>query len=457
MKQGRFEILPDDPAPVEPVRKGRFEILPDEPPKAPSQAYSGSILPFSVDASGKASFDSNAGLLGVAKRALTLPGQVMKGEVDPMSDEGIGRAFEAATVMTPVSPALRAGGRVAGGGPVAPGKGQWETTTSPAKPPAPSSEALYQAADQGYNRVRDMAVDYSGKSVQDLARAQRQALEADGILENLAPKTFQILKQLESAPDGSVAPLAGLEAARRALGHAGRDFANPTEQLASSRLVGGMDDFIRAANPGDVVAGDAQMAAKTISDARGNYAAAKRSDKLTGAEDVADLNAAVANSGTNSDNQIRQRVASLLKSPKQSAGFTEDELTLLREVAEGKAATNITRFVGNLLGGGGGLGAVASGSAGGGVGALIGGPAGAAVGATVPAIGIGLRRAASNMTRKGLQSVDEVTRMRSPLYEQLQAAAPDLVVSPEKRMALIRALMESIAATDQVPDPATGR
>lgn len=77
--------------------------------------FTSSILPFSKNANGRVSFDSNAGLLGAAKRAFMLPGEVMEGKVDPMSEEGIGRAFEFSSFATP------ARGNPIGGNPVSVG------------------------------------------------------------------------------------------------------------------------------------------------------------------------------------------------------------------------------------------------------------------------------------------------------------------------------------------------
>lgn len=113
---------------------------------------------------------------------------------------------------------------------------------------------------------------------------------------------------------------------------------------------------------GSVLAGPADLASSTFKDARGNYAAEARSSQLTGIADKADLNAAVTNSGLNLDNATRQRVASVLNNPKLIAGFSPEEIAALNEVARGTPTRNAIRFVGNLLGGGGGLG-VRTGSA----------------------------------------------------------------------------------------------
>lgn len=82
-------------------------------PVSPDQSYSSSILPMSKDAQGNVSFDSNAGLLGALKRSFMLPGDVMAGEVDPMSQAGIGRAAEFAGVFSPMSPAAGTGKTIA--------------------------------------------------------------------------------------------------------------------------------------------------------------------------------------------------------------------------------------------------------------------------------------------------------------------------------------------------------
>lgn len=407
-----------------------------DPFAPPKPAYTGSILPFSVDAQGNASFDSNAGIVGAIKRVVTAPGRVARGELDPMSDEAIGTAFETAAGFSPVSPAARAGAGWLG----------VQKTGERAKVEAPSAEALKGAASRAYDEARDLGVDYSSTAVRDMAQTAQAGLEKDGILAELAPKAFGILGKLQSPPEGSVASLTGLEAARRALGHAARDFSNPTEQAAAQQIMEQLDGFIRQADPSTVVAGPAPAAAKLYDEARGNYAAAKRSDKLTGIEDTAELRAAAANSGLNLDNTIRQRIASLLTKPKDAAGFSEAERAGLEEVVRGTRGRNTARFVGNLAGGGGGLGAVVTGGVAGAAGSAIGGPAGAVAGAAIPAVGVGSKLVANALAKKALSGVDEMVRTRSPLYEQLAREAPVMTADPERRAAIIRALLLQQAA-----------
>jgi hypothetical protein len=400
------------------------------PAPATDEPYSGTILPFSRDAQGNTSFDSNAGLLGVLKRAVTAPGDVVTGKVDPYSPEGESRAREMVGVITPGSAALSAGERVIPGA---------LKNLRPTKPAVPSAEALKEAGAAGFERARNMGVDYSADAIKAMGGNIQRSLEEDGILAELSPKTFAIVSKLQSPPEGAVGTVQGLIAARRALQNAAGDFTNKTEQAAANRAIKELDKFLLGDNASSVLAGPAAAAGREISEARGNYAASLRSEKITGAAEKAERNAAVANSGLNVDNQVRQRVRDLLQRPKEARGFSAEELTLMEEVARGNFATNTARKVGNALGGGGGLGATFTGTLGAAGGAMTGEPTAAVLGAAaLPALGYGSRQLASNMTLKRLEQLDKTIRMRSPLYRQMLKDAPQEAKTMEGRASLLR-------------------
>jgi hypothetical protein len=405
-------------------------------PQAPSKAYTSAVLPLSRDEKGSIHFDSNAGILGSIKRAISLPGDVYTGKVDPMSDEGIGRSMELAGIASPVNPAVRLGDFALG-----------SVTRGMRKPPPPSAEALRSASGAGYDAARNMGVDYSSEAVGKLASGLRTGLEQDGILAELAPKTFSVLGKLESAPEGSVAPLSGIEAARRAFGNASKDFNNPTDQLAANRLVRGLDEFMSGSDPSAVVAGPAAAAGKAITDARGNYAAARRSETLMGRGEQdyssvanrADLNAGTANSGQNLDNAIRQQAKSVLTNRTKSAGYSPEELSALEDVARGSPTRNAVRMIANLLGGGGGMGAAVTAGIGGGAGLATGSTALTAAGVASPVVGMLAKQLSNGLTSRALNKVDELVRMRSPLAESMP-----LVAAPaDRRAALVRLLLSA--------------
>jgi hypothetical protein len=394
-----------------PVDHDPFAAPAAQPAQPAAQPYQYKVLPFSEDAQGNPHFDSNAGVLGAVKNLFTLPHDVSTGAVDPMSDEGGRRAFQMAGTILPDAAGLG---------------------TVPASVAAPTAEALRATGDAGYDAMRDMGVDYSSGAVSNVAFAIRNELEKDGIYREGAPRTHATLDRLQNPPPDSVAPLSGLDSARKSFGEAAGDFKNPTEQKGAGIAQSGLENFISEPGAENVISGPADLAARTLEDARGNWAASKRSDQLTGVADTADLRAAVANSGLNLDNTIRQRVASVLTSPKQSAGFSPDELAALNEVARGTPSRNALRFVGNFMGGGGGLGSMLWSGLGAAAGeAAAGGPGGAFLGGiAAPAVGVSARSLANTLTSKALSRADQLVRQRSPLYTDAVANAPMQMQQP---------------------------
>lgn len=443
-----YEITAPDGATEDEVlayAQKNFQTPEPAKPAPKEQPYSGSVLPFSKDDQGKVSFDSNAGILGTLKRAVMAPGDVLKGKFDPLGDEARARATEFAGAFSPIPAPMRAGERAI------PGVLQ---NMKEKKPKVPTAEELRAEATKGYNKARDSEVEYPAKSVTDMAGNVQRALEADGIIAELSPKTFTILGKLQNPPEGGVATVAGLDAARKALNHAAGDFTNKTEQAAASRAIKAVDDFLMVggqegavagapAAPGDIAASLREQVARTIREARGNYAAASRSDKLTGIEENAELRASAANSGQNLGNTLRQRLAGLLANPKQLRGYSDEEVAAMKEVVEGTASSNTLRRISNLLGGGGGLGQTLVMGAGAGLGGYTAGGPGATIGATLlPAIGAASRSGANALTSRQVGKVDEMIRQRSPLYEQRKAnpgMTPD--VSPYQ-LNLLRLFME---------------
>jgi hypothetical protein len=130
----------------------------------------------------------------------------------------------------------------------------------------------------------------------------------------------------------------------------------------------------------------------------------------------------------NTDNRIRQLAAKFLynnsQGSKLSAGMSKAELDAIRAVAEGTKNRNLLRYVGNLLGGGGGLGAGMVGGMAGYFGGVLGPAGGVALGVGVPAVGAGARKAAGKLSEKAMRNADALVRSRSPLYQEMLRNAP---------------------------------
>lgn len=403
-------------------------------------SYSGAILPFTRDEDG-VRFDSDAGIIGSIKRAVTLPGEVMRGEVDPMSEEGHSRAMEMAGVVSPASAALRAGERII--------PGVAKATQQARKPHIPTARELHQAADEGYAAFRGTPVEYSADKFASAMQTLRQKLNNDGFDEINAPDTFKFLRQFDEVPEGAIVTPNNLQSAYSSAGKIGQKnlASNPADSAASNSIRKGIDEFIGVGDEAGSVVGPPTAqgaAAKIYKDARGNYAAAKRTDAIDNLEWISELRGAAANSGQNVGNATRQRIASHLNKAKDVRGYSPEELAALEKVVRGTTAENITRSAGNVLGGGGGLGSMVTGGAGAMPGIMASDPMLAAAGAIgAPMAGKALKAASTNMSKRGLQSVNEMLRKRSPMYEALKEAAPMEVIAPEKRAALIRALLLS--------------
>jgi hypothetical protein len=361
--------------------------------------------------------------------AATLPGDVYQGKAAVPQSANMGEENTANI------------GRVlelSGLGPTVPRVGATIAATKAGA--APTLEQLESAARSGYTAPAVAELQIKPEAVKNFGAIVSGDLEQKGINAELAPKTFSVLRKLGDPPEGSYATASNFDTLRRTLGNAARDFTNPTEQKAASQAIKHLDNYLAELPAQDLIQGDAQAAARILSDARGNYAAARRSSTVTDALETADGNAAAANSGQNIGNAIRQRFNSILKSDRASSGFKPDEIAQMERVRDGTLTGNATRFAGNLLGGGGGLGAVITAGIGGAATAPWGG-----FGAALPAVGYGLKKISDMSVRRQAQLLDEMVRANSPLA---QSALPAPYVPGEMTRATARMLLSGA-----VPQP----
>ena len=164
-----------------------------------------------------------------------------------------------------------------------------------------------------------------------------------------------------------------------------------------------------------VVSGDAAQAGADLAAARSNAAAGFRSDLVAQFLQRASNTAAATHSGANLENEIYKQVRSALNSNTALRGWSPEEREALRAVLPG-VGSSILRSSAKVLGGGGGLGQLASGAAG----AAMFGPLGAAA---FPLLGRGLNMLGSSMAQNRLQSVGDLVRSRSALYGPANYAA----------------------------------
>lgn len=341
--------------------------------------------------------------------AVTLPGDVAQGNVSMVGDDGhtnpevINRSAELASAISPLSPAARTGIG-------------WAGALKTREAPAPTEEMLANASKSGYDSARSSPFTLKSGAVSDWAAATQAKLENEGRLAEFAPDTHAVLDKLQNAPEGSVATGGNLISAREALREASRNFTNPREKGAAEIAIRELDGFIKRPPEAAVLDGSAANFAKAAEDARGNYAAKKRSELLSQALEYADQNASAANSGANVGNAERAKLRQIYQSDRKSAGFTDGELAQTDKIIRGTPLANAARTGGNALGGGGGLGAAVIAALAAAATAHVGG-----IGALAPVVGYGLKKYSDRLGQKEIEFLQQMVRRRSPLGESMPA------------------------------------
>lgn len=334
-----------------------------------------------------------------------------------------------ATVGTKAEPWARVGAAILGGFPF----GRWRSTAPTMASPAPLVDDLYDAGRDAYRQVRESGFALKPQPVAALADQVEQSLTAKGLTARNVPETYGVIQDLQDLRNAQpqVDPVTGqwvrpqvtasdFDSARQELLQASRNQSNRREAAAAWDAIGKMDDYLANVPQAHVAQGDAQTASELFDFARGNWAAAKRLEMASGKVELGNLNAETAHSGMNIDNAMRQAVKQLIRPNKygktlaEQHGFSDDEMGLMNDIARGTGTTNTLRYVGNLLGGGGGFGQLAMAGIGLGGAYETGRPELLAL----PALGAAARYGAGMATRRQAQNMLDTIARRSPLAQE---------------------------------------
>lgn len=277
--------------------------------------------------------------------------------------------------------------------------------------PAPTSAELRTVARGAYQSPEVTGVAIDPASTANLAATIQADLTQRGFrpVAGQGQRAFNATDELVPAQGAAAVSVADLDSTRKALGIAARErdpTGRPTaEATAASSAIRHIDDYLTNLGPQDVLAGDAQRAAALMTEARGNYGAAKRSEAVDAKLTRAQRQAARSGMGANVENAIRQKVGQLLDNPSATAGWSPDELAAAERVVEGTPTRNALRVLGKA-GVDGGLSLLLH------MGAAI--PTG---GMSVPvtAAGTVARVAGQALTAREAERLAELFRRRSPL------------------------------------------
>lgn len=342
------------------------------------------------------------------------------------------------TEGTSAQPYAELAGALAGGAGGSMAAQKFKAMAAARQAPTLTVDEIKAASRAGYNHPEVAAVQIKPQAVDNLATTIESDLAAQGFRPNNQGAVFSTVGELKGAP-GPVG-VADLDSARKALGVLAKEVdavGKPTANaVAARRAIGHIDDFLPNLNQADLLAGDAAKANQILDTARKNWGAAKRAETVQTTLANAELNAAAANSGANIQNATKQAFKPLLKNNAAKAiGYNAEELKALNDVVRGTWTGSAARAAGNLLGGGGGLGMLASGA--------VGYEAGGAPGAIAAGLaGRGFKKIGNASTFNAVKKLDTLLRARSPEALTLAAQLPPQVIQklPKSTAALLAAL-----------------
>lgn len=254
---------------------------------------------------------------------------------------------------------------------------------------------------------RNVAIPVHQSVLDNLADDITTTLNNKGIRPSTADKIHAAINEIRSPATAGAGDVADLVAARQNVKSL---LGSPDANKAGAFVaLGKIENAIEQNSPGTM---------KAIREADQNYGAGKAVDALDKKLARADLRAAGADSGMNVGNKIRQKVADLLLS-NEARYLPAETKADLEKIVRGTWTQNGMRHVANLLGGGGGLGMLASGTAGyeaGGVpGAIAAGLAGR-----------GFKMANNRSVLSQAEQVAQNIRRRSPLGQASPLVLPPM-------------------------------
>lgn len=200
------------------------------------------------------------------------------------------------------------------------------------------------ARDAAYKAVDNIGVQYTPQSMDDLVQGMTDEMTAAKINPLRHPKAASMLDEVQSLK-GTSPSLTDLDQLRQVIRRDVASASDPAEAFFGQKMIKNLDEFINAAGPDQVVAGDAVKAADAIKTARALNTQLRKIDAVQEAVDTAQRRAASTGSGGNADNAIRQNVRRVFENSKN---LTPEEQAAMEKVIRGAPGQNIARQVGKL-------------------------------------------------------------------------------------------------------------
>jgi len=263
---------------------------------------------------------------------------------------------------------------------------------------APTIEGLKTAARGVFKEIDNLGVTVNPSSTARLSAQLSTLTRKQGFNPTIHPKVNAALKEFE-AVSGRSQTLSEIDTLRRVANSAARSI-EPDEARLGNLMVNRIDDFLDTAGRSELSGTTKNIGAK-YRDARQLWRRAKKSELIESAFNKAGLQA------TGFENGIRTQFRSILNNKKKIKGFTQEEISAMRQVVKGGSLENLAKMIGRFGFSEGQASNMLMGSLGVAGGAAIGGPAGAVA---VPLVGQMSRSLAQKLTRKGAEGADLMVR-----------------------------------------------
>jgi hypothetical protein len=269
----------------------------------------------------------------------------------------------------------------------------------------PTADKLKELSRQAYQQAEDAGVVIKPESFANRVGEIVGSAAKEGIDPTLHPQATAALRRLTDAVQQN-RPIAmqELETLRKVVKGAAGSISKDERRIAGI-MADAIDDYALSLGASDVVAGEAENVGRLLSNARGLWSRASKSEVVEGLIERAE-NRASQFSGSGYENALRTEFRNLVQNPRRLRLFTPTEQQALRRVARGGPVENILRYFGKLAPTG-----VVSTALSGGIGAVAAGAPGA-VG--VPLAGAMARQGATALTSRNAQLAAELMRRGGP-------------------------------------------
>lgn len=199
------------------------------------------------------------------------------------------------------------------------------------------------SAKAAYKQIEDARLQTTPQATTEFSETTKALLDDEHLIvpEN-APSTFRALDKIEKS-DGNIAKIMAMYSALgKVKPAAGTDYA------AASIVRERLGQFIENLTPDQVISGDPAFTKAMWDQARATWRVAKNLEAIEEAQMKGERRAAVAGTGANIQNAMRQRLNEVLNSEKKSRSMSDEAKAKLEQIVLGTGTSNAARQIGKF-------------------------------------------------------------------------------------------------------------